>query len=608
MCGIVGYTGGRRAAPILLDGLEKLEYRGYDSVGIAVTCGNEIKILKDVGRIEQLRRTTDNASSLTGSTGIGHSRWATHGAPTVANAHPHYSSDGRFAVVHNGIIENYAALRAELSAEGVLFKSETDTEVVAQLLQKNYSGNAFEAIEKTVARLEGAYALGIISSEQPDTLFAVRRSSPLIIGLGEKESFIASDVTALIAHTRAVIYLEDDELAVLKADGVTVFNRELRPVDKKISYIDWDIEAAEKGGYEHFMLKEIYEQPKALADTIEPRIKNGKIILDNMKMSAERIGKINKIIITACGSAAYAGELGRIAIERLTGIPTSVQLASELRYSDPIIDEKTLLIVISQSGETADTIAAMKEARRRGAQILSVVNVVGSTIARLSDDVLFTRAGPEIAVATTKGYTTQVSVLFLFAVQAALLLGKIDENEYSRLISEIEGLPEQVERALGLNPEIRSTAEKYADKGNIFFIGRSTDYAVCLEGSLKLKEISYIHSEAYAAGELKHGTISLIEEGTPVIALCCHEALFDKMLSNIKEVRARGARVICVCLEGSDMTDCEAEDIIRVPRAEPLFNGLPEVIPLQLLAYYIAEAKSCDIDKPKNLAKSVTVE
>lgn len=608
MCGIVGYTGSEEAAQILLDGLEKLEYRGYDSVGIAVQSGTSIQILKDKGRIKDLRASSNNAEGIVGTCGIGHSRWATHGAPTVYNAHPHYSDDKRFAVVHNGIIENYAGLKEALQKDGIVFRSETDTEVVAQLLEKNYKGDLGEAVRVTASMLEGSYALGIISADHPDILYAVRRSSPLIIGVGKGANFIASDVTALIAHTRDVLYLEDGEYAKLTPDSVTVYDGNGNEVEKELKHIDWDISAAEKSGYDHFMLKEIMEQPKALAATVEPRIKNGEIVLDDFSMSGEDLKKIRRIIITACGSASYAGQLGRIVLEKLTRIPVEVDLASELRYRDPIIDENTLLIVISQSGETADTIAAMKEAKQRGARILSIVNVVGSTIAKLSDDVLFTWAGPEIAVATTKGYTTQTAVLYLFAVYAARKMGYIGDEEYARYISEINGLPAAVERAISLNGDLNGLAKKYYDKKNIFFIGRNVDQAVCLEGSLKLKEISYLHSEAYAAGELKHGTISLIEEGTPVIALCCHEALYDKMLSNIKEVKARGAKVLAVCLEGADISACEADDVIYVPRTEPLFNGTAEVVPLQLFAYYVAKLNGCDIDKPKNLAKSVTVE
>lgn len=608
MCGIVGYTGREQAAGILLNGLEKLEYRGYDSAGIAVLNGADLQILKDAGRIKDLRASSDNAAGITGTIGIGHSRWATHGAPTAANAHPHKSANGKFAVVHNGIIENFASLKADLIRSGVTFLSETDTEVVAHLLERNDTGDLLETVVKTAAMLEGSYALGILCADQPDTLVAVRRASPLIVGVGEDDNYIASDVTALISHTRDVIYLEDGEIAVLTPDDVALYDAAGEPQIASVRHVDWDIAAAEKSGYEHFMLKEIYEQPKALTDTIEPRLIDGAIVPDGFTMSKEELLSVRRILITACGSASYAGQLGRIAIEKLTRIPVEVDLASELRYRDPIVDDHTLLIVISQSGETADTIAAMKEAKARGARVLSIVNVVGSTIAKLSDDVIYTHAGPEIAVATTKGYTTQASVLYLFAVWAARQMERIDEAEYRRLIGEIRALPAHTERAIKLNQNIEQLAKKYHRHKNVFFIGRHIDQAVALEGSLKLKEISYLHSEAYAAGELKHGTISLIEEGTPVIALCCHEALYDKMLSNIKEVKARGAKVLAVCLEGADISACEADDVLFVPRTEPLFNGSVEVVPLQLFAYHVARCNRCDIDKPRNLAKSVTVE
>lgn len=608
MCGIVGYTGQNEAAHILLDGLEKLEYRGYDSVGIAVQKNDSIQILKDVGRIKDLREKSHNAEGICGTSGIGHSRWATHGAPTVANAHPHFSYGRTFTIVHNGIIENYAVLKEALVKKGIVFESETDTEVVAQLLEQNYDGDFKAAVMKTVAELEGSYALGILCKDFPGELYAVRRSSPLIIGVGEKENFIASDVTALIAHTRDVLYLEDGEFAKLTPGGVTVFDDAGHEIGKDVFHVDWDIAAAEKGGFDHFMLKEIFEQPKAIANTVEPRIQDGKIVLDRFSMTGEDLKKIRRILITACGSASYAGQVGRVVLEKLTRIPVEVDLASELRYRDPIIDENTLLIVISQSGETADTIAAMKEAKERGARVLSIVNVVGSTIAKLSDDVLYTWAGPEIAVATTKGYTAQVATLYLFAVYAAYQMGNLTKDEYKHYIGEIHSLASYTRKALKLNPDLESLAEKYHDMQNTFFIGRNIDHAVCMEGSLKLKEISYIHSEAYAAGELKHGTISLIEPGTPVIALCCQESLYDKMLSNIKEVKARGARVLAVCLEGADVSACEADDVIYVPRNEPLFNGSLEILPLQLFAYYVSKANGCDIDKPRNLAKSVTVE
>ncbi len=608
MCGIVGYTGKKPAAPILLEGLQKLEYRGYDSVGIAVFEKDEINILKSSGRIENLIKEAEKADNISGTLGIGHSRWATHGAPTKLNAHPHLSENKKFSVVHNGIIENYAYIKAGLEARGISFVSDTDTEIIAQLLEFNDNKDLKETVQRTLKMLQGSFALGIINSDHPEVLYAARRSSPLVIGLGDRENYIASDVTALIKYTRDVIYLEDDEFSEITENGVTVFDLEGNIVEKEIKYIDWDIESAEKCGFEHFMLKEIYEQPRAVRETVLPRINAGKIEFEGFSISEKELKSISRIIITACGSASYAGMLGKIALERLTRIPTEVILASELRYSNPIIDEKTLLIVVSQSGETADTIAALKEAKSRGAHIVSIVNVVGSTIARLSDNVFITAAGPEIAVATTKGYTTQAALLYLFSVYLADKLEKITKEEYRELVTEIAKLPEYTEKALQLNPNISEIAKKYADKKNIFFIGRDTDYAVSMEASLKVKEISYIHSEAFAAGELKHGTISLIEEGTPVIALCCREDLFDKMINSIKEVKARGARVLCVLPEGSSSHSANPDDVIYVPRTNPIINGSVEIVPMQLFAYFVAKERGSDIDKPKNLAKSVTVE
>ena len=610
MCGIVGFVGKRNAAPILLEGLEKLEYRGYDSAGIAVMYHGDISVRKTIGRIKSLMEQTDNGNSVLGRVGIGHTRWATHGAPSDINAHPHLSNDRKFSVVHNGIIENYIALKNELSAEGVTFASETDTEVVPQLISKYYrqSGDFLDAVAKAVSRLDGSFALGIICSDCPHTLIAVRRSSPLIIGIGETENFIASDVTALVSYTKDVIYMEDGEIAVLNESSVEVYNMNKEPVEKEISKITWNIEVAEKGGYDHFMMKEIMEQPKVTELTVKPRIKNGKIVLDDINLNKERLSSFNRIVITACGSASYAGQAARYMLEHLLRIPVEVDLASELRYRDPVIDEKTMLIVISQSGETADTIAAMKECKKRGAYVLSIVNVVGSTIAKLSDDVLYTWAGPEIAVATTKGYTTQLAVLYLFGVYAAKQLGKITDAEYKGFIEDLEKLPLQMQAAIELNKNLPELAKKHHSHHSLFFIGRNIDYAVAMEGSLKLKEISYLHSEAYAAGELKHGTISLIEDGTLVIALSCYEPLFDKTLSNIKEVKARGATVLGVALEGNKEIFTEADDVIFVPRINPLFSASVEVIPLQIFAYYVAKENGCDIDKPRNLAKSVTVE
>jgi glucosamine--fructose-6-phosphate aminotransferase (isomerizing) len=608
MCGIVGFTGEQSAAPILLDGLKKLEYRGYDSAGIAVMDKGCISVNKVTGRIANLCEKTRDGAAVQGSAGIGHTRWATHGAPTEENAHPHLSNDGRFAVVHNGIIENYLALRDELIKDGYHFDSETDTEVIVHLIEMYYKGDMRDALIRTTNRLRGSYALGVICSEEPGKLYAAREASPLILGVGVDENYFASDVTALVNYTRNVIYLEDGEFAELSENSVKVFDCLGNPVEKKVSRILWDVQAAEKGGYEHFMLKEIMEQPGAVKATISPRIKDGKIVFEELKLTAKDLLRIRKIVITACGSAYYAGCAARYALERISHIPVEVELASELRYSDPMIDSHTLLIVISQSGETADTIDALKECKARGAKTLAIVNVVGSTVAKLADNVIYTWAGPEIAVATTKGYTTQVALLYMFAVYAAKVRGTIDREEYATCVDAIKALPEQAQRAVDINPDVAKTAKKYYDQEHIFFIGRNIDYAVSLEGSLKLKEISYLHSEAYPAGELKHGPIALINDGRLVVALCCYDELFDKMLSNIKEVRARGARVLAVAAEGDDRVLSEADDVIRVPAAHELFGAIGEVVPLQLFAYYVARENGCSIDKPKNLAKSVTVE
>ena len=605
MCGIVGYTGAQHAAPVLLDGLSKLEYRGYDSAGIAVAQDGAIAISKVTGRIANLQEKTDNGRLVPGTTGIGHTRWATHGAPTDFNAHPHASNDGKFAVVHNGIIENYLELRQELTRKGYRFESETDTETIVHLVEMYYQGDFQRAVMKASARLRGSYALGIICADEPDRIFVVREASPLIIGLGIGENYFASDVTALVAYTRNAIYLDDGEFAELTPDGVQVFDCTGHPIEKKINRITWDIQAAEKGGYEHFMLKEIMEQPRAVKATIAPRLKNGEVSLDGMDIDLRRV---NKILITACGSAYYAGCAGKCTIERLCRIPVQTELASELRYADPLIDDKTLLIVLSQSGETADTIAAMKECQRQGAKALAIVNVVGSTIAKLADYTLYTWAGPEIAVATTKGYTAQLTVLYLFALYGARKLGRIEMEEYARLISALKALPKQMQQVLDMNPAIEKLAKKYHKHPSMFFIGRNTDYAVALEGALKMKEISYIHAESYAAGELKHGTIALIHEGQPVIALCCNEAVTEKTMSNIIEVKARGAEVLAIAFRGNAKIVSLADDMIYIPKSDPLFCAAVEIVPLQKLAYYVAKENGCDIDKPKNLAKSVTVE
>ena len=608
MCGIVGYTGSQAAAPILLDGLKKLEYRGYDSAGIAVLNDNLIAVSKVTGRIANLCERTADGKNCPGTVGIGHTRWATHGAPTDTNAHPHMSNDGKFAVVHNGIIENYIALREELIQKGYRFESQTDTEVIVHLIEMYYTGDLKKAVIKTSARLQGSYALGVVCTDEPEKVYVAREASPLILGVGVGENYFASDVTALVSYTRNAIYMDDGEFAEITPDSITVFNPAGQPTHKKISRITWDIQSAEKGGYEHFMLKEIIEQPRAVKATIAPRIKDGEIILDETELTADYLESINKIVITACGSAYYAGCAGKYAIEKLCRIPVQVELASELRYSDPLIDEHTLLIVLSQSGETADTIAAMKECKSRGAKTLAVVNVVGSTIANTADHTLYTWAGPEIAVATTKGYTTQVSVLYLFALYAAKKMNRIDDELYNTLLAALKTLPKKIQEALDMNSAIPTLAKKYHGADSMFFIGRNTDYAVALEGALKMKEISYIHAESYAAGELKHGTIALIEEHQPVIAMCCNESIMEKTMSNIVEVKARGAEVLAVTFKDNQKIVSLADDMIYVPKIETIFTAAVEIVPLQLLAYYVAKENGCDIDKPKNLAKSVTVE
>ena len=608
MCGIVGYTGFQEAAPILLEGLKRLEYRGYDSAGIAIVKNRRIAVSKVTGRIANLCEKTADGRNCPGRVGIGHTRWATHGAPTDRNAHPHMSNDGRFAVVHNGIIENYTVLREELIQKGYCFESQTDTEVIVHLLEMYYTGDLKTAIMKTAARLQGSYALGIVCTDATQKVYVVREASPLILGIGAGENFFASDVTALVPYTRHVMYLDDGEFAEITPESITVFDPAGRPNEKEISRITWDIQSAEKGGYEHFMLKEIIEQPRAVKSALAPRIQGEEIVLDAIDFTDEYLRSINNIIITACGSAYYAGCAGKNAIETLCRIPVQVELASELRYSDPLIDPHTLVIVLSQSGETADTIAAMKECKNRGAVTLAIVNVVGSTIANIADYTLYTWAGPEIAVATTKGYTTQVSLLYLFALYAAKKMGRIDDKMYTSLFTSLKALPKKIQESLDMNPAIPSLAKKYHESGSMFFIGRNTDYAVALEGALKMKEISYIHAEAYAAGELKHGTIALIEEHQPVIALCCNEKILEKTMSNIVEVKARGAEVLAVVFRDNHSISSYVDDVIYVPKIETIFTAAVEIIPLQLLAYYVAKENNCDIDKPKNLAKSVTVE
>jgi glucosamine--fructose-6-phosphate aminotransferase (isomerizing) len=607
MCGIVGYTGVQGAAPILLEGLQKLEYRGYDSAGIAVMEDSRILVSKVTGRIVNLCEKTQNGAAVPGTTGIGHTRWATHGAPTEKNAHPHLSNDGRFAVVHNGIIENYRALREELISKGYVFESETDTEVIVHLMEMYYHGDVKEALIRTSNRLHGSYALGVICSEEPGKIYAVRESSPLILGVGVQENYFASDVTALVNHTRNVIYLEDGEFAEISGDQVSVYDCLGQPIHKKIARIAWDVQAAEKGGYEHFMLKEIMEQPGAVKATITPRIRDGRVFFEELKLSDDELRRITRIVITACGSAYYAGCSGKYVLEQLARIPVEVELASELRYSNPLIDEHTLLIAISQSGETADTIAAIKECKKRGARTLAIVNVVGSTIAQMADYTVYTWAGPEIAVATTKGFTTQLSVLYLLAVLFADRLGYLGKKT-AEMIAALQRIPMYIQQAIDMNHRIPRLAKKYHSSHSLFFIGRNTDYAIALEGALKMKEISYLHAEAYAAGELKHGTIALIEDHQPVIAVCCNPFVMEKTMNNIIEVKARGAEVLALTFRNNQKIVSAADDFLFIPDVNPVFAAVIEIIPLQLLAYYTAKENKCDIDKPRNLAKSVTVE
>jgi len=608
MCGIVGYVGGKQAAPVLLEGLSKLEYRGYDSAGIAVMSDGDINVQKAKGRLQTLSDMIDAGNAVSGNMGIGHTRWATHGEPSDVNSHPHISSSGRFAVVHNGIIENYLSLKKKLQSKGVEFVSETDTEVVAHLFEYYYNGDVIDTMIKVIQRVEGSYALGIVSADNPDEFIAVRKASPMIVGLGEGENFIASDVTAILKYTRNIYYLEDDEIVVLNKDSVKVYNTDKELVEKEIFTVDWDVSAAEKGGYEHFMMKEIEEQPKGLKDTISPRIKDGKIVLDKFSLTDEDMKKLNKIYIVACGSAYHVGMVGKYVIEKLCRIPVEAEVASEFRYHDPIVDENTLTIVISQSGETADTLAALKEAKEKGSRILSIVNVVGSAIANASDDVIYTWAGPEIAVATTKAYSTQLSVIYMIALYLAEKRGTVSSAEYKEIIDGIEKLPDLVAEILKNKDEVQYLASLFFNSKSIFFIGRNLDYAVALEGSLKLKEISYIHSEAYAAGELKHGTISLIEDGTLVIALATGDELYDKTISNVKEVKARGAVVMGITTDKHEHAEDVCDHVVRIPSVHPVLLPSLTVVPLQLFGYYVASLKGCDIDKPRNLAKSVTVE
>ena len=611
MCGIVGYIGKEPAAPILLGGLKRLEYRGYDSAGICVVGESGLQVAKARGRLENLSEMTDGGKRLSGTVGIGHTRWATHGEPNDINSHPHLSEDGKIALVHNGIIENYLELREFLESKGVRFASETDSEVVAQLLEYYYkkTGTVLGALYMVLHRIEGAYALGIVCADAPDRIYAARKDAPLLLGYGEGCNFIASDVTALVQHTREVSYMDDGEVAVITADAITVLNAMELPIVKPRHHIDWEISAAEKGGYPHFMLKEIMEEPEAMRRAISPRVKDGKLCFDGLHLDKAELQRLRNIAVIACGSSYHVGIVGKYNLESLTRIPVEVTLASEFRYCDPIVDSRTLVIVISQSGETLDTMAAMREAKARGARIVSIVNVVGSSIARESDDVLYTYAGPEIAVATTKAYSTQLAVLDMLGIYMADMLGLLTPERYDALVSALQRLPEQLDEVLADCENIKHYASQYFNHDSVFFIGRNLDYALGLEGSLKLKEISYIHSEAYASGELKHGTISLIEPGTLVVALGTYAPLFDKAMSNVVEVKARGASVLALTtVEQRSQMEKNADAVMTVPDTEPMFLPSLGGVPLQLFAYYVALQRGCDIDKPRNLAKSVTVE
>lgn len=608
MCGIVGYLGKRQATEVLIEGLSKLEYRGYDSAGVAVNTGNELEIRKFKGRLAILAEDLEK-SPINGHLGIGHTRWATHGEPSDVNSHPHFNMDRTIAVVHNGIIENYLELKEELEAEGVKFLSQTDTEVVAHMVSKYYEGNLLDAVYKATARFRGAYALGVVCADNAEELVAVRKDSPLVVGLGEDENFIASDIPAILKYTREVIFLENDEYVHMQGNKLTVLDQNKNIVEKAVKTIDWDVEAASKGGYDCFMSKEMYEQPKGVEDTLLRRLdENGRIKLDDIKITKEDLDKINKIYIVACGTAYHAGLVGKYAIEKFAKIPVIADIASEFRYSDPFVDENTLIIIVSQSGETADTLAALRDAKAKGARVLSITNVVGSSIARESDDIFYTWAGPEIAVASTKAYTTQLTAFYMIALNLAMTKGSISEEEYFERIAQLKEIPAQVEKVLECNELVGEIAKEIQDATDMFYLGRGVDYSLAMEGALKIKEISYVHAEAFAAGELKHGSIALIDKGTPVVALATQGVLFEKMVSNMQEVRARGARVIAITQEGNTEVEKSADKVIYIPKVDDMFASITAVVPMQLLAYHASNIRGLDVDKPRNLAKSVTVE
>ncbi len=613
MCGIVGYAGGKQAAPILLEGLIRLEYRGYDSAGICVQTGNGLHVEKSKGRLSVLSEKCAGGKAVSGTVGIGHTRWATHGAPSDLNSHPHLSNSGKIAVVHNGIIENEVRLREWLEARDCRFYSQTDTEVIANLIGWHYdrNGDFAEAVRMAMGHLEGSFALAIMCEDMPDTVIAVKKDSPLIFGFGESEHYIASDVTAILQHTQKVAYLDDGDMVVFDGKDSAFFDSHADPVEKKIETITWEVSSAERGGYDHFMLKEIFEQPKAVRDTVSPRIRDGHVHLDGVSLDREYLQGLRKIYFVACGSAYYVSVLAKYTIEKTCRIPTEAVMASEFRYSDPVVDERNLVVIISQSGETADTLAALREAKRRGAKTLAIVNVVGSAIAKAADQVIYTWAGPEIAVATTKAFSTQLAMVYLLNLYMAEQLGTMEQMEYARQISALQALPNDMECVLNEENQriCQFMAFRFYGHHDAFYVGRNLDSAVCLEGSLKLKEIAYLHSEAYPAGELKHGPISLIEEGTLVVAVAAVDSLFDKTMANIKELKARGADVLCITVEGREEDAKKVADhVIGVPAVHPALRSSVSLLPLQMFAYYMAVNRGCDVDKPRNLAKSVTVE
>lgn len=608
MCGIVGYLGNREAEEVLIEGLSKLEYRGYDSAGLAINTGDELKTRKFKGKLAVLEEDLIK-NPIKGGLGIGHTRWATHGEPSDINSHPHFNSDKTIAVVHNGIIENYREIKEELQNEGIEFLSQTDTEVVAHLIDKYYEGNLLDAVYKATERIRGAYALGVICKSNNNELVAVRKDSPLIVGLGEGENFVASDIPAILKYTRKVYFLENDEYVHIVGNKLNVLNKNKEVVNKKVNEITWDVESASKGGYDCFMLKEIHEQPNGVKETLLRRLtEDGNIKLDDIKITKEDLEKIDKVYIVACGTAYHAGLIGKYAIEKFAKIPVITDIASEFRYGDKFVDENTLLIIASQSGETADTLAALRDAKSKGARILSITNVVGSSIARESDDVFYTWAGPEVAVASTKAYTTQLVSFYMIALDFAMKKNSIKKEEYLNVIESLKEVPEKIEEILKDDSKILEISKHLVNAKDVFYLGRGLDYSIAVEGALKIKEIAYVHAEALAAGELKHGTIALIDKGTPVVAIATQKDLFEKMISNIEEIRARGAYVIAVAKKHNVEIEKAADEVIYIPETNDLLVSIVSVIPLQLLAYYVAKLRDCDVDKPRNLAKSVTVE